>query len=237
MMNYNIVTAILLLALITIIIFNRKTIKERNLLAARSEAYENQLEMYSKLDDGTARFRHDMANHLFVIQQLSVNGKSESAVEYIDKLFPMITPQKRFSNSGNIVIDSLLNSKLSAIEEADIQVFTSVPSESAVDKNDLCIVIGNLVDNAVEAVKKCNGEKMIKINIDEDSSGIYIDIENTYEGILLPYNKLLKTTKAVKSGHGIGLSNVSQVVDKYSGEMAVDFTDSMFRVEVDMYVG
>ncbi|MDO4746414.1 MAG: ATP-binding protein, partial [Bacillota bacterium] len=116
-----------------------------------------------------------------------------------------------------------------------IQVFTSVPDESTVDKKDLCIVIGNLVDNAVEAVKKCSGEKMIKINIDEDPSGIYIDIENTYEGSLLPDKKLFKTTKSVKTGHGIGLGNVSQVVDKYAGEMAFDITDNIFRIEVDMY--
>ena len=209
---------------------------ELNLLRSQNEAYENELEIYLTMDENAASLRHDMMNHMLVLQLLAQKGNNTSIEEYLNKLIPMINTDNRFSDSGNIVIDSLLNNKIGSIKDcADIHINVNVPMDSAINKKDLCIVIGNLLDNAIDAIKNCKGNNFLNVDIREKQNVIHIEIENTYDGNILPKGRLFRTTKEEYIGHGIGLKNVSQVVEKYSGEIEFTYTESFFNVKVLMY--
>ena len=106
---------------------------------------------------------------------------------------------------------------------------------------DMVIILGNLLDNAIEACEKTENKKEIKLEIKYILNNLFITIENTYNGNLNDaerggeHTELPKTTKGDFINHGVGLRNVNDIVNKYNGEMSWTAKDNVFRVEILMY--
>lgn len=162
------------------------------------------------------------------------------AVRYINDLLKDVREVNHYySDTGNVVVDSILNYKLSFLDDKNINfdIETLVPYNLPIDDGYFVIILTNLIDNALEAVEMCPDsiEKMLKIHILYEKGTIKIIVQNTYDGIVVLSEGKFRSRKKTDN-HGWGLSNVKNAVEKYNGILKVDHTDNIFTVKVLIYI-
>lgn len=210
---------------------------EGKLLKQQNVAYMKQLKIITQAQDHLKLLRHDFRLHVSTLQALIEKGNNEAALAYIQNAYKGIQFTNEYAKTGNIELDSILNYKISEAERLGIQVALSVnvPEEFNFDPVDIVIILGNLLDNAIEATAKVKGNKEIAISIEFDRNVLYIRVLNTFNGHLKFQGKRLKTTRSDPENHGLGLQSVEKSLEKYSGSMVIDFTDKEFIVDILLY--
>lgn len=211
---------------------NMELIKQQN------SAYETEAALIKDSYDRITALRHDMKNHLLAINQIAKQSSCIQVQDYIKELTNDIRNEREFANTGNYLIDGLLNIKLNKISElgTDIKINLAISRGLAVNPKDLSVILGNVLDNAYEALSKCKGTRILNIDVHEAKGILIMNIGNTYEGKLKPNGTLYCTTKADIPGHGIGLRNVSKVIEKYNGDMITRTDDNYFWIDVMLYL-
>ena len=200
-------------------------------------AYREQLELIDSSQKMLASLRHDMKHHLLSILYMANSGETEKIQEYVGKMIEMTINKKEYVLSGNSDIDSILNYMIQKAKDKGIEVRTSIKiaTQMKVDCFDLNVILGNLLENAIEATEKTSN-KYIQIGLQLERNVIFIEIENSYVGKLIKSGKKLSTTKMDKKNHGLGIENVKSVLNKYNGEIHIEFDDSTFKVNAMMYL-
>ena len=136
------------------------------------------------------------------------------------------------SETGNLAFDSIINYKLKDIKNSDIKLTMrlKIPPVLEIADADIVTIIGNLLDNALEAVAKA-GEKTIKLHVVLDNGALLIKVENSFNG------ELKEGLASLKGGseHGHGLKNIKRSVDKYDGYMKTTPADHLFSVSILLY--
>lgn len=213
----------------------------------RNLAYEQQLELCNKQSterelayQETKRIRHDLNEYLVAIKATLLTGDINTVLSKIDILLDHNHIYKKdVSRSGNLVIDSLINYKHTLVEKKGIKMECNilVPPELPYDSADLCIIIGNLLDNALEATQSLSVEsRYINLSITQIKGNLSITIQNPYNGKLKKDNTLkLLSLKSDSHNHGIGLTSVKQSVDKYNGELLIKTDHNIFNVSIFLY--
>ena len=205
---------------------------ENYMMEQQNKSYEKQLLIMKDSEEATRALRHDLKNHLTTLDALSQEG---AAAKYAQSLAQQLQDTQSLSNTGLLALDSLINYKLSPLE-TDIKLTYDVhiSPDLPIDDFDLIIILGNLIDNALEALEKIDdGQKEFSLLINYDKGRLVIQLKNSYVGEL---NKTLYTTKTDKQYHGIGLKNVKSVVQKYRGTLDITFSNSIFTAEVILYL-
>ena len=209
------------------------------LLQKEKELYSRQCEIMQSSTEDLQAFRHDMSNQLIILNHLLEEGKDEEARRQLDQLSYFIKGKVIYSTSGNTIIDGLVNYKLQSVASENIKVETEivVPEQLNIDIADLVTLLGNLLDNALEALKKVDREqRILTIKIMFSQERLIGRITNTYCGeIYLKDDKIL-TSKKEKQKHGYGLSNVEKIIKKYNGYMEIDPANGEFRVDFIIYL-
>lgn len=210
---------------------------ERDLLKQQSNAYYKQLKLITASQDNIKILRHDLKLHMSTLQGLIETSNDELALAYIQNTYSLTKFSNEYAKSCNVELDSILNYKIYEAEKLEINVTLnlSVPEKFNIQPIDIVNIIGNLLDNAIEAASKLKQGKEIKISIEFSRSILYFNIINSYDGTLLVKNKKLKTTHIDKENHGLGLQSVQNSLDKYFGSMSIEYTDTNFCVKVLMY--
>lgn len=208
--------------------------------AIMEEMLSLQRRHYERLDVSqkeTQSLRHDMKKHLRCCYSLLEEGHTEEARRYIRSLYHENKKLRSITYSGNIVIDSILSNGFANIErnKIDLKCSVIVPPVLNIEDTDLCILFGNLVDNAVEACQRitdtaANRQIILNVNIKRDY--LFIDLVNSYNGEINKLNNIYKTIKKNESYCGIGLFNVQKIVAKYDGEISIDHTPDTFSVSI-----
>ncbi|NLJ58943.1 MAG: GHKL domain-containing protein [Tissierellia bacterium] len=209
---------------------------EKKLLQQQNSAYEKQFEIINRSKENTKRFRHDLKNHALSLKHLIDSKDLGGASKYLDNVFDYIDYSKEYAKSGNPEIDSIINYKLDLAEKYNIKskVNLVIPDKLKIDSFDLSIILGNLLDNAMEAASKNEDNKFINISIELDRNVLYLSICNSYEGKLKFNGKKLVTSKD-GSNHGLGLSSVERSIEKYNGTMSIRHSKKVFYVDILMY--
>lgn len=209
---------------------------EKALLIEQNTAYSKQLEIIKQSQENLKVFRHDVKNHVLSLKTLIENNDNKGTLDYLESVFACIDNSNEFSKSGNSEIDSILNYKLNKADSFGIKANISikVPEKLNIRPFDLSVVLGNLLDNAIEAARNCE-EKSIKISAELDRNVLYINVSNSFDGELKYEGKKLITTKEDKENHGMGLRSVQQSLEKYNGAMEIHHKDNMFYVDVLIY--
>lgn len=202
--------------------------------------YNNQFALIKKSIEDTKRFRHDINNHLLAVLSYLKEDNQTPAIHYINDLIKDVrNVSRRYSDTGNVVVDSILNYKLSLLndENIDLDIEALVPYDLAIDDGYFVVILTNLIDNALEAIERCPDsiERKLKIHILYEKGTIRLTVQNTYDGELVTDEGRLVTGKKTDN-HGWGLSNVKNAVEKYNGILKVDYTDSTFTVKVLVYI-
>lgn len=199
--------------------------------------YEQCLYMQQN-EENIRSFRHDMKNHLFTIAENIRTGEYEQAESYIksmvnDKLYN----EKIYSNTGNVAIDSVLNYKLNEAAGKGILINSDikVPFDIVVDSADITSIVGNLLDNAINAVSKiAEQDRKITVNLSYDKGRLFIAVQNKYDGII-KMTKGRPVTDKDTSEHGYGLKNVERTLEKYNGHIEYQHNDGIFKTTAMLY--
>ncbi len=211
------------------------TYQQKQIVHKMDVQYEYYQQMLSSNED-VRQFRHDYKNHMMVVTSLLNSGKTQEASDYIGNI-QLHTGNfgKKFS-TGNFVADAILNDKYSLAEEFSIHIdFDGRIPEHGILNVDLCTVMANLTDNAIEALKNFEGNKYIKITANIRNGYLALSFVNPAKEVKIVNNRI-KTTKSDKKNHGIGLKNVEAVAKKYSGNMILSFENNEFSIDVSMKI-
>jgi sensor histidine kinase regulating citrate/malate metabolism len=180
-------------------------------------------------------WRHDYKNHIQTLKAYRSLGQNDEIDAYLNKLDEDLTNVDTIIKTGNIIIDAILNSKISLANSKEIAVNAkvAVPEKLNISEIDLCVIIGNLLDNAIEACEAITsgGEKFIRIFVGVKNTQLYIYIANTAPG--RKQTKVGGRFATKKSGyHGYGLVRVDKTVEKYRGYVKRGSEDGAFTTEI-----
>ena len=221
--------------------------KQRQKLDAQEkEYYFAQCQLMEESVEKMNSYRHDIKLHLAVLKDYTADNKA--AGDYLNSLLGDLGESEIYSNTGNIAFDSIINFKLKNAKEDNIKLDVTlfVPPAINVEVSDIVTILGNLLDNALDAVAKVE-EKSIKLNVKFSKGNLYIGIDNTFDGeikyndsagkvgnIGKGENRIATRKGGGDSGHG--LKNIMKSVDKYNGQLDITHTDNVFSAAVLLYV-
>ncbi len=209
------------------------------IIQIRSDLMENDYELVRNAYETNAKLFHDLNNHINTIHQLLITCDYDEAIKYIEELKEPLNTLKTAVWSGNKVVDFILNSKKDQAEKMGIrfEINAEYPSHADIQSKDLVSILGNLLDNAIEACSQGSAQqdKWIKIILRNINNMLIIKIQNSLFNELHIENKSLKTTKNDTKLHGWGVKSVESTAEKYEGTVQYSFTESDFTIVVVLH--
>ena len=204
----------------------------------RIEAYQSDLickycdeveGMYTKMRG----WRHDYHNHIQAMQASMALEKYDEVIEYLRQLNNDLTQVDTSIKTGRVMVDAILNSKINIANQNGIPVNAKarIPDNTPVSDVDLCVIIGNLLDNAVEENQKIpSKDRFIRVYIGQKNTQFYLVITNAAGKKQPKTGNSFPTLKG--SNHGFGLMRVESIVKKYAGLFCTDSEDGGFTAEI-----
>ena len=205
---------------------------ELSLVQERMESERSRIEDASVIWNNIRKLKHDLKNHFTVLRGKLEEEDTESCKNYLSELNQTVESMGDLIRSGNSVIDYLINSKLSGIDNVQVLVSGYVGNYSDIEDIDLACILGNILDNAIEAQKDVESYKRIELHFLMKNSNRVIICKNTISCSVLENNSLLKTTKESPELHGLGHQIVETTVKKYRGWVDYFEEDEMFGVQI-----
>lgn len=205
------------------------------LIAKKVASFETEIlqKYYAEVDNMYAKmrgWRHDYRHHIQTMKVHAANGEYEEIDKYLDMLDEDLTHVETVIKTGNRMADAILNSKLSLAAEKKIQVKAEaqIPVALTISELDLCIILGNLLDNAMDACMELSPEeRLIRIYMEMKGNYLYLSLINTAGG---SKKKSFASTKG--AGHGFGIARIDTIVKKYGGYITRASEDEAFSTEV-----
>jgi two-component system, LytTR family, sensor histidine kinase AgrC len=209
---------------------------EKQLLVQQNEAYSRQFELIQQSQQSMRMIRHDMKNHMMTLSSLMAIGDRQELFEYMKKINANIETETIHVETGNHYVDSILNYKIEEAVRAGAQVKVEIhiPDKLNIQAFDLNVIIGNLMDNAIEASREVE-DKKITFDMVLDRSMLFIKVQNNFDGRLNKRNGEFFSTKGKEKLRGIGLRSVQSAVATYDGTMDVEAKDKHFNVTILLY--
>lgn len=235
-LSFNVRYAFIFFIFIMILEFKRYFIKENEIKTIKnmSKYYENQLEICKLKHEKTQKIKHDYNNHLATLAFLIRKNYNNEAYKYINDINHLMDVEKEYIDTGIFKIDSILNykihqaKKLSIDIDYDIKILKTLKAEAI----DVTIILGNLIDNAIEALDRVDDNKLLKLRLYTEKGLLFIRVRNKYNGQLRKENGKIKSIKENSDEHGIGLSNVYDIVNKYDGAIHINTENKEFQVHI-----
>ena len=197
--------------------------------------YETQRE---QSDESLRRFRHDFKNHSIVVNAMLEQGDTDGAKRYFSGISSDISQTLPMFSTGNSIVNSLLHIKSAdaAAYNTEIVFDGMIPAEG-IEPKDMCICVGNLLDNAIEACATLpeTEKKTISVSSMIRNNTVLLTVQNPVgAGKKLNKNQIPATTKNDKRAHGIGLRNVRDAAKKYNGTLQLSAENGIFTAELLM---
>ncbi|MCL1884171.1 MAG: GHKL domain-containing protein [Defluviitaleaceae bacterium] len=200
--------------------------------AQEKEYYLTQCRLMQESTDRATASRHDMKIHMAALKGYVTNNKTDNAAAYIDRFLGDISESRLYSKTGNLALDSIINYKLKDIKNSEFvpKLRLNIPPTLSIDDSDIVTIIGNLLDNAIEAIAKTD-TKTLELNVVLNKGTLLIKSENSFNGEINHNHASLKDGEE----HGHGLNNVKRSVDKYDGYIKISHNDNLFSVNIMLY--
>jgi len=226
------------------ICWNREK-SSRIILEKQVSSLQEHMGEMERVYSGIRGMRHDMKNTISVIMQLAA-GKEEGLQAYLEELSRTMDRLEFRFKTGNTVVDTLLNMKYHEIAGTVPDLRMDVdglqfPEKLFIQSYDIGIVLGNAVDNAMDACRKLKAkepgeEAFIRISSFQKRELFFLKVENSFDGKVVrrPRNEFPVTDKADRENHGIGLINIRSTAEKYQGTMDFKVNGRVFILSVMM---
>ncbi len=208
---------------------------ERRITQYQNDLVEKHFEEVENMYRQTRGWRHDLKNHIQTMKAHLAMGEFDKLGDYMNELDTDLNEVDLIVKTGNVKVDAVLNSKLSLARSKHIQVEAKaiVPRELAVSEVDLSVILGNLMDNAMEACLKISQEeqRFLRVYIDIIKGQLYIYVVNSMQDSPRRAGGLYLTTKGSRD-HGFGLLRIDKVVEKYHGFLDRQNEEGVFVTEI-----
>lgn len=219
--------------LICDIVKRERRIREDDLFR---EKVKNQTEMYRSVYDNYEVQRkraHEYKNQIMCMEALLQKKEYAELEKYITEIGGKLTDADSNINTNNALIDAIINTKYREMEEQGILLVMKFNemSDLWMDDEDVVVILSNLLNNAIEACEKCE-EKTVKMKLMKESDDIIISVRNTYNGKIVMKGDEIQTSKNDKAEHGLGIKNVIEAVEKYSGSYSINHDDKEFAFSI-----
>lgn len=203
----------------------------------RNQLLEKNYQALNDIYTSNAKLYHDLNNHLNVLYQFLEEGEMDEAKKYIREISQPIQKLTKTVWTGVDVVDVIINSKVEKMRNKGISwdIDAEFPKNTNIQPYDLCTILSNLLDNAVEAVERTGKPGNISLTIRKINYFLMIRITNSCIGENNSFATLPKTTKEDKTMHGWGLQNVQETVQKYGGTLKFRQEENQFSVDVMMF--
>lgn len=205
----------------------REGVRKQILIEAIRYEQQSQIEMES-LVDKMSKISHDFDKHILVIEDMIDKNDTSLAKEYLNKI--KLSSRQVVFNTNSSVLNYMLSNKVSYAKNLGIDVHYMVVGHevSYIDDVDMTGLVGNLLDNAIEAAGQSK-EKQIELRFDfQDEHVSTFLVKNSLNHEIKKNGKNLVTTKADKQGHGIGMSVIQEIVEKYHGQDYYQIEENQF---------
>ena len=245
--QYKIITSVVILFVINITAFylydslSKSYVRQSKLsiLETENTLYSKQCEIMQSSTKELQEFRHDMNNQFIALSQLIRSEQYEEAEKQLSHLTSLTKSKIIYSTSGNVIIDGLINYKLQNALSDKIRVKTeiAVPKQINTETTDLVAILGNLIDNALNALYDVPEDKRsLTIKVVFSQERLIIRTSNPFTGDVLCKDGKIVSAKQSSKHHGYGLNNIAKAVNKYKGYMDIDYTGNLFTVDILMYI-
>ena len=230
------ILAVVLMMSVLVFNINRQYEVEKELAKLKSEQAELLERDYTAVNRAyqvNAKLFHDFHNHIGVLRQLLTHEKYGEAVRYLNELQAPVQDLTANLWTGDETADYLINSKAAAAEAAGIrfQVQVEFPRRTNIRSVDLCAILGNLLDNAIEAARQVPdpSRRTAALTIRRIHQMLVIKVENSFSSVPVQENGELKTTKTEGGLHGWGLKSAQAAAEKYDGMVQAGVSGEVFR--------
>ena len=192
-------------------------------------------EEMSRRNEEVKRFMHDSKNlRLGILNALEQND-IESAISMLGATERADSERNARYETGSIVLNALLAEKQASVKDADIAIrFDGVVPADCIAPADICVVFGNVLDNAIEACSQCPAgeKKVVDIRTEFVSGALFIVVTNPVASDVKIVNNSIATTKDAKAAHGLGLQSIKMAIGRYSGTMQLACEGGVFSIAI-----
>lgn len=209
------------------------------LLREQIAIYESELRANVEQDRQVQALRHDMKHHIREIYSLADKNKDTDIIRYLDEMSDSMDNIEKVASTGNSVFDGILNYYAQKIKQemnnVNFSVILKIPTDLEISSFDMNVILGNLLDNAMENVSGEAGQELqIEAVLEYIEGLLRIEVVNTFAGNVNKDGERFISHKG--QGHGFGLSNVKKITEKYSGYMMTEHESNRFKVVVLLYL-
>lgn len=215
-------------------------LKKNALFERQRRMWDEQIDRYNKISREIKQLNHDSKHSYVLIKELYEKHDFEKLEEYLNILIPEYNLNKNnVVNTGNIAVDSIINHKyLKAVEQGiDMDVQMEIPEGLSINYGDLCVILGNALDNAIEATTRYKeGKQFIKLVMLYRKCNLVITVKNSFDGFVKKErNGGYQTIKNDKNSHGFGIGSIKKAVDKYDGVVDIGIKEKIFELKILIY--
>lgn len=230
------ILAVVLMMSVLIFNMNRQYKVEKELARLKTEQAALLERDYTSLNSAysvNAKLFHDFHNHIGILRQFLSHAKWEEAIQYLDELQAPVQEMAETLWTGDETVDYIINSKAVTAKENGVwyQAQVEFPRHTNLRSVDLCAILGNLLDNALEAALQVpeKEERFIRLTIRRINQMLIIKVENSFRTPPVSDDGVLETSKAKNGLHGWGLRSAQTAAQKYDGTVQISYTDNIFR--------
>lgn len=221
------------------ILYIQITLTKNNLLEQNNAYYMNQYLLTKERQQEIYKFQHDFKNILLGLRGKLQSEQGQIHLPELDRLLGTIENVPERCNSGNIIIDSIINYKEQTAKKDHIPFYLdlNIPAQLELDTIATSVILGNALDNAIEACKvEGNIKRYIRIQMHYLNQSLYIKIQNPYvHEIRTNFRGEICSTKSGKRIRGLGLKSIQQMLDDCSGLLEISYEDNLFNVEMVLF--
>lgn len=201
------------------------------LVETQTEQSERHLNEVRSIYTEMRGYKHDFHNHLQTLKGYLDSGEYERAADYISELDARLQSVDTLLKTGNTSLDAILSAKTAQAKKCgiDITVKANVPDSLSVSDLELSIIVGNLLDNAIEACGRTEGERFIRLYIAMKRDMLYFSMLNSSDEKKKKVGTLFRTHK--KGAHGFGLARAEAIIKEHGGWCKYNSEDGAFSTE------
>lgn len=215
--------------------------KEKTVYAQQLEIIAGNTVEQKKMMEEFHEEKHNLINELIVLKEGIERDDKTSVIDHLNKIINNCHNVEIISNSGNSTVDAIINFKYAVASEygIDFGLKIFIPDKLPIEQCDIGVVLGNAIDNAIEAVKICKRkQKIIEISMGVKKEAWIMVIKNPYEHeIKKDRDERIISTKHEKHRHGYGLKSIMRIAEEYQGEVIIDTENGIFSLTVILNFG
>jgi len=211
--------------------FNENIRMTKKLLTAQSNHYK----MLTDHIDKAKAARHDLHHHILVLQSYLHNKQFSLMAEYLNQYQVRLSESDQPIICKNYSADAILQHYKASTESLaiDFAVKVDMPAQVSIDDFDMCIILGNIIENAIEACQRMtNAGQFINLHIKMIGEMLVITMDNSYDGIIKSSATSFISSKRSGGEEGIGLASIQSIVSKYNGVLDLDYTQDVFKTSI-----